>query len=143
PGTTTPVPIVPPEAQVQVPKRINKRLKPLPEYINKYIVSERPCPNGRIDKYYKHKEFNLNFRSLAEVKRYESRGIYPGCAKKRKENKGQIGLHEPLLALTYEGTEQLNVEEPDASTNEIIIYENIENVDTCNSPKKGMRIPQE
>ncbi|MBA0843706.1 hypothetical protein Goarm_000871 [Gossypium armourianum] len=48
-----------------------------------------------------------------------------------------------LQALTYEQTEQLNVEEPDASTNEIIIYENIQNVDTCNSPKTGMRIPQE
>ncbi|MBA0880994.1 hypothetical protein Goshw_028389, partial [Gossypium schwendimanii] len=78
-----------------------------------------------------------------EVERYESRGIYPGCAKKRKENKGQIGLHEPLLALTYEGTEQLTVEESDASTKEIIIYDNIKNVDTYNSPRTGIRIPQE
>ncbi|MBA0610903.1 hypothetical protein Godav_011657, partial [Gossypium davidsonii] len=135
PGTTAPVPIAPPEAQVQ--------LKPLPEYINKYNVSERPRPNGRIDKYYQHKELNLNFRSLAEVERYESRGIYPGCAKKRKENEDQIGLHEPLLALTYEGTEQLTVEESDASTKEIIIYENIENLYTYNSPRTRIRIPQE
>ncbi|MFQ6650258.1 hypothetical protein Gotur_023093, partial [Gossypium turneri] len=63
--------------------------------------------------------------------------------KKRKENEDQIGLHEPLLALTYEGTKQLNVEEPNALTKEIINYENIENEDTCNSPKTGMRIPQE
>ncbi|MFQ6655266.1 hypothetical protein Gotur_025905, partial [Gossypium turneri] len=84
-------------------------------------------------KYYKHKEFNLNFRSLAEVKRYESRGIYPGV----------ILAFQLLQALTYEGTEQLDVEEPDASTNEIIIYEIIQNVDTYNSPKKGMCIPQE
>ncbi|MFQ6666200.1 hypothetical protein Gotur_032642, partial [Gossypium turneri] len=143
PGTAAPVPVAPPKAQVHVPKRRNKRLKPLPEYINKYIVSERPRPDGRIDKYYRHKVLHLNFRSLAEVERYESRGIYPGCAKKRKENEDQIGLHEPLLALTYEQTEQLDVEELDASTNAIIIYENIENVDTCNSPKTGMRIPQE
>ncbi|MBA0645982.1 hypothetical protein Goklo_014002, partial [Gossypium klotzschianum] len=143
PGTTAPVPIAPPEAQVQVTKRRNKRLKPLPEYINKYNVSERPRPNGRIDKYYQHKELNLNFRSLAEVERYESRGIYPGCAKKRKENEDQIGLHEPLLALTYEGTEQLTVEESDASTKEIIIYENIENLYTYNSPRTRIRIPQE
>ncbi|XP_052880542.1 uncharacterized protein LOC128286840 [Gossypium arboreum] len=143
PGTTAPIPVAPPEAQVQVPKRRNKRLKPLPEYINKYIVSERPRPDGRIDKYYRHKELHLNFRSLAEVERYESKDIYPGGAKKKKENEDQIGLHEPLLALTYEGTEQLNVEEPNTSTKEIIIYENIENVDTCNSPKPGMRILEE
>ncbi|MBA0843581.1 hypothetical protein Goarm_000755 [Gossypium armourianum] len=48
-----------------------------------------------------------------------------------------------LLALTYEGTEQLNVKEPDASTKEIISYEYIENVDTCNSSKAGMCIPEE
>ncbi|KAH1032467.1 hypothetical protein J1N35_044641 [Gossypium stocksii] len=102
-----------------------------------------PRPDGRIDKYYRHKELHLNFRSLTEVERYESKGIYPGCSKKKKENEDQIGLHEPLLALTYEGTEQLNVEEPDTSTKEIIIYENIKNVDTCNSPKTGMRIPKE
>ncbi|MBA0632518.1 hypothetical protein Godav_001244 [Gossypium davidsonii] len=41
--------------------RRNKRLKPLPEYINKYIVSERPRPDGKIDKYYRHKELHLNF----------------------------------------------------------------------------------
>ncbi|MBA0881144.1 hypothetical protein Goshw_022994 [Gossypium schwendimanii] len=62
---------------------------------------------------------------------------------KRKKNEYTIGLHEPLLALTYEETEQLNVEEPDASTKEIINDENIENVDTYNSLKTGMRIPKE
>ncbi|MFQ6652115.1 hypothetical protein Gotur_024129 [Gossypium turneri] len=62
---------------------------------------------------------------------------------KRKENEYTIRLHEPLLALTYEETEQLNVEEPDASTKEIINDENIENVDTYNSPKTGMCIPKE
>ncbi|KAH1032252.1 hypothetical protein J1N35_044426 [Gossypium stocksii] len=94
-------------------------------------------------KCYQYKELHLNFRSLAEVERYESKVIYLGCANKIKENKDQIGLHEPLLALTYEGAEQLNVEESDASTKEIINYENIENVDTYNSPKMGMRIPKE
>ncbi|PPE00707.1 hypothetical protein GOBAR_DD02262 [Gossypium barbadense] len=110
PGIAAPVPVTPPEAQVQ---------------------------------YYQHKELNLNFRSLAKVERYESRGIYPGTAKKRNENEDQNGLHEPLLALTYEGIEQLTVEESDASTKEIIIYENIENVDTYNSPRTGISIPQE
>ncbi|PPD92058.1 hypothetical protein GOBAR_DD11002 [Gossypium barbadense] len=143
PGTVALVPVAPLEAQVQVPKRRNKRLKLIPEYINQYIVSKRPRSNGRIDKYYQHKELNLNFRSLAEVERYESRGIYPRCAMKRKENEYTIRLHEPLLTLTYEETEQLNVEEPDASTKEIINDENIENVDTYNSPKTGMRIPKE
>ncbi|MBA0756091.1 hypothetical protein Gogos_020927, partial [Gossypium gossypioides] len=93
--------------------------------------------------YYQHKELHINFRSLAEVERYESNVIYPGCANKIKENEDQIGLHEALLALNYEGTEQLNVEEPDASTKEIINYKNIENVDTYNSPKTGMRILKE
>ncbi|MFQ6650287.1 hypothetical protein Gotur_023274 [Gossypium turneri] len=93
--------------------------------------------------YYQHKELHLNFRSLAKVERYESKVIYPGCANKIKENEDQIGLHEPLLALTYERTEQLNVEEPDASTKEIINYENIENVDTYNSPKTRKRILKE
>ncbi|MBA0875036.1 hypothetical protein Goshw_025321 [Gossypium schwendimanii] len=74
---------------------------------------------------------------------YESKGICLACANKIKENEDRIGLHEPLLALTYEGTEQLNVEEPDASTKEIISYEYIENVDTCDSSKAGMRIPEE
>ncbi|PPD92059.1 hypothetical protein GOBAR_DD11003 [Gossypium barbadense] len=91
---------------------------------------------------------------------YESKGIYLACANKIKDNEDRIGLHEPLLlnvssqitiilafqllqALTYEGTEQVNVEEPDASTKEIISYEYIENVDTCNSSKVGMRIPEE
>ncbi|KAK5772157.1 hypothetical protein PVK06_048430 [Gossypium arboreum] len=124
-------------------KRRNKRLKPLPEYINKYIVSERPRPDGKIDKYYRHKVLHINFRSLAEVERYESRCIYPRYAEKRKENQNQLGLHEPLLALTYEGTEQLNIEKLDASTKEVIIYENIKNGDTYNSPKTGMRIPEE
>ncbi|PPD83468.1 hypothetical protein GOBAR_DD19593 [Gossypium barbadense] len=91
PGTAALVLVAPPEAQVQ--------LKPLPEYINKYIVSERPRPDGKIDKYYRHKELHLNFLSLAEVERYESKGIYPGCAKKKKENEDQIGLHEPLLVI--------------------------------------------
>ncbi|KAH1031848.1 hypothetical protein J1N35_044022, partial [Gossypium stocksii] len=113
PGTVAPIFVAPPEAQVQVPKGRNKRATP-----------------------------KLKDRQ-AEVERYESRGIYPGCAKKRKENKNQIGLHEPFLALTYEGTKQLDVKELDASTKEIIIYENIENVHTCNSPKTRMHIPQE
>ncbi|MBA0632394.1 hypothetical protein Godav_001142 [Gossypium davidsonii] len=52
-------------------------------------------------------------------------------------------MKELLEALTYERTEQLNVEEPDASTKEIMNYENIENVDTYNSPKMGMRILEE
>ncbi|KAK5772400.1 hypothetical protein PVK06_048688 [Gossypium arboreum] len=142
-GIAATVLVAPPEAQVQVPKRRSKRLKPLPEYINKYIISERPHPDGRIDKYYRHKELHLKFRSLAEVKRYESKGIYPRYLKKKNENEDQIGLHEPLLALNYKGTEQLNVEEPNTSTKEIIIYENIENVDTFNSPKTGMHILEE
>ncbi|TYH34826.1 hypothetical protein ES332_D13G151100v1 [Gossypium tomentosum] len=94
-------------------------------------------------KYYQHKELHLNFRSLIKVERYESKVIYDRCANKIQENEDQIGLHEQLLALTYERTEQLNVEEPDASTKEIINYENIENVDTYNSLKTGMRILEE
>ncbi|TYH92144.1 hypothetical protein ES332_A13G161700v1 [Gossypium tomentosum] len=118
PGTAATVLVAPPEAQVQVPKRRNKRLKPLPEYINKYIVSERPRPDGRIDKKYRHKERNITLRSLLEVKRYETDGILPVRGKKKKESNKQSESLAPLLPSTMEriNSENMHVSNLIAST---------------------------
>ncbi|KAG8472689.1 hypothetical protein CXB51_034613 [Gossypium anomalum] len=42
--------MLPPEAQAPNPKRRYNKLKPLPELLNNWIVTESPHKNGRIDK---------------------------------------------------------------------------------------------
>ncbi|KAF2297344.1 hypothetical protein GH714_021743 [Hevea brasiliensis] len=80
--------------------------KPQPPWITNWDIRTRQRPNGRIDKYYYHKETNIMCRSLVEVENYELHGILPGQmrrAKKEGENNEnpsmmQLGNENPSAA---------------------------------------------
>ncbi|MFQ6656126.1 hypothetical protein Gotur_026369 [Gossypium turneri] len=117
--------MLPPKAQAPTPKRRYKKLKPLPEFLNNWIVTESPRKNGRLDKKYHHKERNITLRSLLEVKRYETNGVLPVRGKKKKESNDQSESPTPLLLLTYGETREQN-EELEASTMERTNSKNIQ-----------------
>ncbi|TYJ01459.1 hypothetical protein E1A91_A13G154900v1 [Gossypium mustelinum] len=116
--------MVPPEPQAPTRKRRYNKLKPLPEFLNNWIVTESQRKNERIDKKYRHKERNITLRSLLEVKRYETDGILPVHGKKKKESNKQSEPLAPLLLLTYRETGEQK-EELEASTMERINSENM------------------
>ncbi|MFQ6656127.1 hypothetical protein Gotur_026369 [Gossypium turneri] len=111
--------MLPPKAQAPTPKRRYKKLKPLPEFLNNWIVTESPRKNGRLDKR------NITLRSLLEVKRYETNGVLPVRGKKKKESNDQSESPTPLLLLTYGETREQN-EELEASTMERTNSKNIQ-----------------
>ncbi|MBA0668153.1 hypothetical protein Goklo_001110, partial [Gossypium klotzschianum] len=115
---------LPPKAQDPTPKRRYNKLKSLPEFLKNWIVIESPHKNGRIDKKYCHKERNITFRSLLDVKRYETNGILPVRGKKKKESNDQSESLAPLLLLISRETGELN-EELKASTMERTNLENM------------------
>ncbi|MBA0816358.1 hypothetical protein Gohar_001029, partial [Gossypium harknessii] len=115
---------LPPKAQDPTPKRRHNKLKLLPEFLKNWIVFKSPHKNGRIDKKYCHKERNITFRSLLEVKRYETNGILPMHGKKKKESNDQSESLAPLLLLISRETGELN-EELKASTMERTNSENV------------------
>ncbi|MFQ6659035.1 hypothetical protein Gotur_028077, partial [Gossypium turneri] len=114
----TPISTLPLEAQAATPKRRYNKLKPLPEFLNNWIVIESPRKNGRIDKR------NITLRSLLEVKRNEMDSILPVCGKKKKESNKESESLALLLLLTYGETGEQN-EELKASTMERINFENM------------------
>ncbi|MBA0727874.1 hypothetical protein Golax_000823, partial [Gossypium laxum] len=120
----TPVSTLPPEAQAPTPRRRYNKLKPLPEFLNNWIVTKSLRKNGRIDKKYCHKECNITLRSLLEVRRYETDDILPMHGKKKKESNNQSESPTLLLLLTYGETGEQN-EEPEASTMERTNSENM------------------
>ncbi|KAK8501580.1 hypothetical protein V6N11_057252 [Hibiscus sabdariffa] len=67
------------------------------EFLENWIVSEKQCPNGRIDKFYTHKEHKFVCRSMKEVSRYDTDGTRPQCPKKTKLNREQTQTSQSLL----------------------------------------------
>ncbi|MBA0843708.1 hypothetical protein Goarm_000872, partial [Gossypium armourianum] len=86
--------------------------------------AQDPTPKRRYNKKYCHKERNITFRSLLEVKRYETNGILPMHGKKKKESNDQNESLAPLLLLISRETGELN-EELKASTMERTNSENM------------------
>ncbi|MBA0668156.1 hypothetical protein Goklo_001110, partial [Gossypium klotzschianum] len=104
--------------------------------------AQDPTPKRRYNKKYCHKERNITFRSLLDVKRYETNGILPVRGKKKKESNDQSESLAPLLLLISRETGELN-EELKASTME---RTNLENMHMSNltasastAPKVGRR----
>ncbi|KAK8506818.1 hypothetical protein V6N12_000389 [Hibiscus sabdariffa] len=72
------------------------------ELLENWIVSEKQRPNGRIDKFYTHKELRFVCRSTKEVRRYNTGGVRPRCSKKTKLNREQTQTSQSLLALSWQ-----------------------------------------
>ncbi|KAK8994476.1 hypothetical protein V6N11_045564 [Hibiscus sabdariffa] len=73
------------------------------EFLENLVVSEKQRPNGRVDKYYTHKQLKFVCRSTKEVSRYDTYGIRPQLPKKTKFNQEQTQTSQSLLALSWEG----------------------------------------
>ncbi|KAK8501583.1 hypothetical protein V6N12_057914 [Hibiscus sabdariffa] len=67
------------------------------EFLENWIVSEKQRPNGRIDKFYTHKEHKFVCRSMKEVSRYDTDGTRPQRPKKTKLNQEQTQTSQSLL----------------------------------------------
>ncbi|KAK8545872.1 hypothetical protein V6N12_026688 [Hibiscus sabdariffa] len=72
------------------------------ELLENWIVSEKQRPDGRIDKFYTHKELRFVCRSMKEVGRYNADGVRPRRPKKTKLNREQTQTSQSLLALSWE-----------------------------------------
>ncbi|KAK8545866.1 hypothetical protein V6N12_026683 [Hibiscus sabdariffa] len=72
------------------------------ELLENWVVSEKQRPNGRMDKFYTHKELRFVCRSMKEVRRYNTDGVRPRRSKKTKLNREQTQTSQSLLALPWE-----------------------------------------
>ncbi|KAK8994184.1 hypothetical protein V6N11_045293 [Hibiscus sabdariffa] len=72
------------------------------EFLENWIVSEKQRPNGRVDKYYTHKQLKFICRSMKEASRYDTDGIRPQHSKKTKFNKEPTQTSQSLLALPWD-----------------------------------------
>ncbi|MBA0700887.1 hypothetical protein Goari_022080, partial [Gossypium aridum] len=86
--------------------------------------AQDPSSKRRYNKKYCHKECNITFRSLFEVKRYETNGILPVRGKKKKESNEQSESPAHSILLISRETGELN-EELEASTMERTNSENM------------------
>ncbi|KAK8500714.1 hypothetical protein V6N12_031375 [Hibiscus sabdariffa] len=66
-----------------------------PVSLVKWNVFEKQRPDGRVDKYYRHKEHKFVCRSKLEVNRYETSGVRPQRPKKIKFNEDQEKMERP------------------------------------------------
>ncbi|KAK8994213.1 hypothetical protein V6N11_045314 [Hibiscus sabdariffa] len=73
------------------------------EFLENLVVSEKQRPNGRVDKYYTHKQLKFVCRSTKEGTRYDTYGIRPQLPKKTKFKEEQTQTSQSLLALPWEG----------------------------------------
>ncbi|KAK9003324.1 hypothetical protein V6N11_060888 [Hibiscus sabdariffa] len=78
-----------------------KSMSAQPVSLANWDVFEKQRPDGRVDKYYRHKELRFVCRSKLEVSRYETSGVRPQRPKKTKFNKEQTEALEPLLAMPW------------------------------------------
>ncbi|MBA0668155.1 hypothetical protein Goklo_001110, partial [Gossypium klotzschianum] len=101
--------------------------------------AQDPTPKRRYNKKYCHKERNITFRSLLDVKRYETNGILPVRGKKKKESNDQSESLAPLLLLISRETGELN-EELKASTME---RTNLENMHMSNLTASASTAPKD
>ncbi|KAK9017347.1 hypothetical protein V6N11_079826 [Hibiscus sabdariffa] len=96
-----PIPIDPVPNQ-DYAQRSRKSWSTLPaKSLVNWVVSEKQRPNGRFDKYSKHKYLKFVCRSKMEVSRYENFGIRPSRPKKAKFNQEQTQTPQSLLALPW------------------------------------------
>ncbi|TYI46987.1 hypothetical protein E1A91_D13G141200v1, partial [Gossypium mustelinum] len=132
----TPVSTLPTEAQAPTGREDTTsylecfayQLKPLPEFLNNWIVIESPCKNGRIDKKYRHKDRNITLRSLHEVKRYETDGILPVRGKNKKDSNEKSESSAPLLVSITEASTKVRT--------------NSENMHMCNLTVSALTAPK-
>ncbi|XP_015576441.2 uncharacterized protein LOC8283242 isoform X1 [Ricinus communis] len=105
-----------------------------PSWLKNWNIYPRQRPNGRIDKYYYHKETNVMCRSLVEVDNYELYGISPRQLKKMKKEEG---TENPTpQASASEGASKASLKRKRASSNSCLkeedqmVYQSPDNSDS-------------
>ncbi|KAK8492229.1 hypothetical protein V6N11_031218 [Hibiscus sabdariffa] len=89
-----PIDIVPNQDSSQR-SRTRRSRSTQPVSLVKWNVFEKQRPDGRVDKYYRHKEHKFVCRSKLKVNRYETSGVRPQRSKKTRFNEDQEKMERP------------------------------------------------